>query len=272
MRHLAIAVIAAASTVAFTQTASSADLPRKAPAYVPPPAVLSWTGFYVGGNVGAAWVDPRLNTTLTTCGLCVFNPVFDPRDLAAINAAGSPNLNSTNFTGGVQVGYNYQIGSVVFGIEGDFESFHSNKSQTIVGPFLGGPGNFFTVSTSSSTDWLATVRGRIGFLALPNLLLYGTGGLAITDIEVSNSYVDTFNPIATGSSSNNVTRAGWTVGGGAEYALDRNWSVKAEYLYLDFGTVSTTMTVTRAGTTPSPVTTSDRFTAQIGRAGVNYKF
>ena len=160
----------------------------------------------------------------------MFNSAFDPRDLAAINAAGSPSLSSTNFTGGVQAGYNYQIGNGVLGIEADFDSFSSHESKVVTAPFtFTDPTVNYQVSTSVKTHWLSTVRGRAGWLAMPNLLLYATGGLAIANIEVANAYQDFF-PVQPGSgaSSHKETNAGWTVGGGAEYAISRNWSVKGE--------------------------------------------
>jgi outer membrane immunogenic protein len=256
--------------------ASAADLLVKAPPLVAPP---SWTGFYVGANAGASVIDPRLNTALTSCNgppPCVFNSAFGAADLAAINAAGSPTLSSTNFTGGGQVGYNYQIGNAVFGLEADIESFSSNESRTVRGPFTATPGAFgnnFTVGTSVKTDWLSTVRGRVGWTFWPNILLYATGGLAVAEVEVRNSYSDDFavQP-ASGSSSRKETQAGWTVGAGGEYALNRNWSVKGEYLYLDLGHPSTTTVLFVPLFAPTPVVTSAHVTAHIARVGVNYKF
>jgi outer membrane immunogenic protein len=250
--------------------ASAQPLAMKAPARV---AALpaNWTGFYIGANAGVGWERASLNSTLTSCPTCSIS--FDPTDQAAIAAAGSTHLNSTNITGGVEAGYNLQSAQAVYGIETDFNAFTARSSQTAVANFgpLSNPAVQYTVVTSSGSDWLFTARGRLGWTPSPNLLVFATGGLAVTDIRVGNSYFDGFGPLPVGVSSSQVTKAGWTLGAGAESAISRNLSFKLEYLYLDFGTVSTTDIVTRSGFLPTPFVTTDRVTAQIVRAGLNYK-
>ena len=252
--------------------AFAADMAVKAPpvaAAVP----FSWTGFYIGGNVGGVSERSSLNTALTIAPNGAFNPAFDPRDLAAINAAGSPVSTITGVTGGVQAGYNWQQGMFVFGVEADIDAFSIRTSTTVNAPYtFTAPAVRYTISTSSSTDWLFTGRGRLGFTPVANLLLYATGGVAVTNIGVSSSFADNFVPPDLGASNSKTTKAGWTVGGGGEWAINRNWSLKAEYLYMDFGTTSTTMIVSATGFTPVPVFTNDRMTAQLGRIGFNYRF
>jgi outer membrane immunogenic protein len=244
----------------------------KAPPVVAPPA-YSWTGFYIGGNAGFASHHSDRVTNLTVCGPCAFNGGFDARDLAAIAANGSPRTTSSGFTGGVQAGYNQQYGNAVFGVEVDFGSFRSRPARLVTAPFtFTAPAGTYTIGTSSSADWLFTARGRLGWAVLPNTMLFATGGVAVADLGVANSYIDTFGPPGTGSSSNKSTKAGWTAGAGVETAINRNWSFKAEYLYMDFGSVTTTMNVTAPGFTPSPVTTRDDVTAHVVRLGLNYRF
>jgi outer membrane immunogenic protein len=109
---------------------------------------------------------------------------------------------------------------------------------------------------------------------VPAVLLYGTGGLAVTNAKVSNPYFTTNNPhdTASGSSSNSETRAGWTVGGGVEWAFAEYWSVKAEYLYVDFGSISTSANVTLPPFNPNVFSTSADLKANIVRVGINYRF
>ncbi len=113
-------------------------------------------------------------------------------------------------------------------------------------------------------------------MAFNSLLVYATGGLAVTDLKASNSYTDTFaGPPGWGAWAASATKTGWTVGGGAEWAVSKNWSVKAEYLYVDFGSVTATGTVNdEVGLVSyaNGVSTKTSLTAQIARAGINYKF
>lgn len=266
MKKLAIAIsIVAVSAV----SASAADMAVKArPMAVP--EVFSWTGFYIGGNVGYAWGRSDIN------GIEVAPARFSPIDAAAISTAASPRLNSNGFTGGGQAGYNWQAGSAVFGLEADINAFHLRGNSTGTFPFpstlpggpIGPPTTFFSPTSSVSTDWLFTGRGRIGW-ANDHWLLYATGGVAVTNLSVNQSIVQlapfVFNTSATD------TRVGWTVGAGFEYAMTRNWSVKGEYLYVDFGTLNGVgvLTPTFAGFT---YTNSTHLTANIARVGFNYHF
>jgi outer membrane immunogenic protein len=131
-------------------------------------------------------------------------------------------------------------------------------------------GSTYTIGSELSTDWLATVRGRVGF-AQSNWLLYATGGLAITRMTVANSFSDNVGAGARESSSESKVKTGFAVGAGAEVALTSNWSIKFEYLYLDFGRVSTSGRVVLGGYSNSLGVSSD-LTAHMGRVGFNYKF
>lgn len=117
------------------------------------------------------------------------------------------------------------------------------------------------------------MRGRLGWIARPDLLLYATGGLAVTKLKVSYTYSDSFGGSSSGSASS--TKTGWTVGGGIEWAFNTHWTVRAEYLYLDFGKVTASGIVppvaAKAGAQSALSTTGD-LTANIARLGVNYRF
>jgi outer membrane immunogenic protein len=272
MRRWSRVLVPAVSAVAFAQIASAADLALKAPAYAPPP--YTWTGWYVGLNAGAAWGHSDVNSAFS-CPVPGFCPYNNPLNLAAFNAAGTGSLSDTAFIGGIQTGYNWQTGNLVAGAEVDFNSFNFHKASSAGGlvpvPFTG---ESFVVTTDVKTDWLFTARGRLGWAIAPRWLAYATGGLALTEIKLANSFATTTAPPVAGASSSSTTKAGWTVGGGFETAVWGNWTVKAEYLYVNFGKVSTTLTTNTilfATATDNMTTTAD-LRAHIARVGVNYKF
>jgi outer membrane immunogenic protein len=255
MRQLSIAAIAATSTIAFAQIALAADLPIKAMVHPVAPTVYNWTGCYIGLNAGGVWGHSDVTTNLI--GANANGP--------GIAAAGSPSFDPSGFTGGGQVGCNWQTGNFVLGLEADFGYFGLKSDQTATTPFTFGGGTF-TTSNSVKTDWLFTARPRLGY-AWDNFLLYVTGGLAVTQIKYATTFTDTFADFETASLS--TTRAGWTVGGGVEYGFSRNWTAKVEYLYSDFGTVSTSGTCCSGTVT---FTHDVKLTTNVLRAGINYRF
>lgn len=264
-------LLCSAVLAAMTAAAVAADLPntKGSPAYVPPP-VISWTGFYVGVNAGGAWgkLDPQTSTTAGS--------YFLASDVREIDAIGQPSGQASGFTGGGQIGYNLQFANnFVAGIEGDFDYLHLRAGNSSGSIYSCCAPSSFNVSTSSSTDWLSTLRARVGFLAMPNLLIYATGGLALSEARSSFLFTDDYLGGASASGQLSDTRVGWTVGGGAEYALTQNWSIKAEYLYADLGRRSTTGFVTSNFFGPAPtsvLTQSVDPKVNIARVGINYKF
>ena len=251
-------VIASLAFVALATTAFAADMPTKAP-MAPQPVVYNWTGFYVGMNAGYAW--GRADTT-TVVPARVF---AGPATAASYSSAASPNLNSNGFIGGFQLGYNLQTNNIVYGIETDFNAFSLRGSATQ--SFVPAAAVSLSSATEVKSDWLFTLRPRLGW-AVNNWLIYATGGLAVADIKYSQ--VNTFATIGPEQASVSTTKAGWTAGGGVEAMIDRNWSVKAEYLYASFGSISTTAF--------HPLDAADAFThstklnANIVRLGLNYRF
>ena len=282
MFRLPTMAVATISAVAFAQIASAADLPVKPPSAVVAPA-YSWTGWYVGLNAGYAWGNADA-TAATSCAVPAGTGYFCDAGTgaaglargASIVATGSGSINPNGFTGGIQAGANWQTGSVVFGGELDFSAFNLTGSRTASALY---PGLALTHTATSTidTDWLFTARARLGW-AVSNVLIYATGGLAVTEAKISTSMSD--NQVFGGFSgavlnvSNSGVRTGWAVGGGVESALSRNWTVKAEYLYVDLGSISTTGTVTHGGFPglTNPYTVSADLKANITRVGVNYRF
>jgi len=247
--------------------AMAADLPRKAPApaYAPPPvSVNQWTGCYVGLNAGAVW--GRMNDDWTP------NPAGFPNSaqLSRVQTTGSGSLDGTGFTGGGQIGCNWQMNQLVLGAEADMQytGLDESRDVTVLLPGVGTGSE--TYHEDFRSRWLSTFRGRLGWLLNPTWLIYGTGGLAVANIESTDTV------LLVGGTTNTVsgssTRAGWTVGGGVEWMFAPQWSVKAEYLYVDLGSFSTT-SVNSDPTHPNTTINHDHhLTENIARVGVNYHF
>ena len=198
--------------------ASAADMPRRmpvkaAPVYVPP--AWSWTGPYVGINGGYGWGSSEFSTPFAT---------------------GSFNTNG-GVVGGT-LGYNYQYGQVVLGVEGDIDWSGIKGSAACGG-----------TTCSVSNDWLGTVRGRLGY-SFDRIMPYVTGGLAVGNINTDIA----------GVGSADQTKAGWTAGGGVEFHISGPWTAKVEYLHVDLGSGG------------SVVGSNADFTTDLVRGGINYKF
>jgi outer membrane immunogenic protein len=167
---------------------------------------------------------------------------------ATPGAVSTGNFNTNGWLAGGTVGGNIQWGAAVLGIEGDWDWSNINGTSGV--PFGCVPGGCET-----KADWLATVRGRAGW-AIDRVLLYGTGGAAFAPVQAG------FPVAGTGFSS--TTQVGWTAGAGLEFAFAPNWTAKAEYLYVDLG--NSNCTADCFGNT------SVKFTENIIRAGINFKF
>ncbi len=287
-----------------TAAASAADLHAriytKAPP-PPPPPVLIWTGWYAGLNVGGIWSNSDDVTHTAFAGPC--NAAF-PGCVSVPNYSTTLATGSTfnagfghnaGFTGGGQFGYNWQFnGSGVVGFEADIAWTDQHRSVTFSSltqnvNFLGLP-QVYSATISRNLDYIGTVRGRLGFLATPAFLLYGTGGLAYGGARSSTVETGTLinNPQQTafGGGSFSGTRVGWTAGAGGEWMFAPNWSAKVEYLYYDLGRVNYGTALSEicnpvgffgcavngglfASTTG---VTSLRYTGSIARVGVNWHF
>jgi outer membrane immunogenic protein len=253
------------ATLLFAGPASAADL-LKAPA-MPPGPVSNWTGFYAGGNIGWAW---DASTTASFGPANAATNVFFLANEFPTALSPSPK----GLVGGAQIGYNWQISQWLLGVETDFQgSAYTGKATATPVPVGFAP---FTTSVTQDNSWFGTVRGRLGFLVTPSLLVYGTGGLAYGKTEVSFTTFGTGLATcpsnftcATGASSS--TRTGWAGGGGLEYMFAPNWSAKAEYLYVDLGSQSVTAFSPNFPTTFG-FTATATYHENIVRAGVNYHF
>jgi outer membrane immunogenic protein len=211
---------------------------------------------------------------------------------SALSGTGNFPIDNGGFIGGGQIGYNYQFyNNFVVGLEADIQGIAGSSSTATAGAGAGVPGfpaNALsgTVSTSKSLDYLGTVRGRIGYLVTPTLLVYGTGGLAYGGANSSTSVFQGLSgPVGPGlqtafgtSGSYSDTLVGWTAGAGLEWLFAPNWSAKLEYLYYDLGTVSygsgliASTAASGANFFTNVVSTTTKFDGHIVRAGVNYHF
>jgi outer membrane immunogenic protein len=265
MKKQLLGTIALAALIAGP--AIAADIAPPAPIYVPPApilvAVFSWTGCYVGSNFGGGWNKSNYTTTLDP-GTHIVNPA----NLAAVAAGGTGTANNNSrFLGGGQIGCNWQRGSFVIGLEADIDAFSANPSLTGTGVFT--TGDTFVITNAVKTNWLATVRPRVG-VAFDRSLLYVTGGLAVTNISYTQTYADTF-LAAVGASSASSTKTGWTVGGGWEYGFTNNWSAKVEYLYAKFSSLSALGAVTDLIAERNVLHGSADLRENIVRIGINYR-
>jgi outer membrane immunogenic protein len=246
----------AGSALTLATAASAADMAVKAPPLAPPPA-WSWSGFYVGGNVGYGWGNS--NTTVS----------FIDAVTLAVLAAPSQSFSMDGFIGGGQIGYNWQNGNWVWGVETDFQGSGLRGSATFVcGAGCAVP---VTETLNEKLEWFGTVRGRLGFTVTPTVLMYATGGWVYGDFEADGFVNGT-------AFSVNTVKSGWTVGGGVEARIVGNWTGKVEYLYVDpnlNGQVQTGI-CNSSGACPPGHTLATSFnsgiTASILRVGANYKF
>jgi outer membrane immunogenic protein len=243
-------VFALATTGLVCGQALAADLPVAAPprapaAFVPVVPPFSWSGIYIGGNAGAAW---NRGTVSDAFG----------------NSFTLPSNNAV-FTGGGQVGGNWQIGGLVLGVEGQFD-WLANQNNASAGIVISPSGN--TLQVISTDRWLTTLTGRAGW-AVDHWLFYAKGGGA----WVGNQSF-TVNNVTTGGSfttSNGGWNTGWTAGGGIEWAFAGPWSVKVEYDYIRLSSNSFTVPATSAFLPNDTFTTANR-NIQMVLGGINYRF
>jgi outer membrane immunogenic protein len=229
-------LIATAMVLTASGHALAADLPLPSLPPSPSPIVYNWTGLYLGINGGfgtgnSNWSDGPVGT--------------------------SGSFPISGFLVGGTLSVNYQIGEYVFGIEGDgdWTNLHGNSGLTCgaISAVVTPP-----VSCQTQSQWLATVRGRVGY-AFDRILLYGTGGAAFGNMQTGLNPPSTFD---------STVEAGWTVGAGLEFAFAQNWTAKVEYLFVDLPNGSCTTVGNCGGAAGSIVS----FNENIIRAGLNFKF
>jgi outer membrane immunogenic protein len=248
----------AISAMAGIGAASAADLPARTYTKAPPPmvpVVSTWTGCYVGGNIGAGWQRTRATDV-------------DPSNAGAFADAGSDT--ASGIVGGGQVGCDYQFASNwVVGVQGMVDGADVRGSH--FAPFAYASDN--TELFSVKSNWFGTLTARIGYAVMPQALLYLKGGVAWvhTNYTDSDSSGSVFVPYVGTASS---TRTGWTIGGGGEYRLNQNWSLFAEYNYIDLGskTLGYTYTCGAVCGFSDPYLYSEKQNLQTVLVGLNFRF
>jgi outer membrane immunogenic protein len=249
-----LTLVAAAIGLAASQ-ASAADLPRKAPAYIPPaPPPITWTGCYVGGNIGGAFGHASLS-----------------------GPGGSVSSDGSGFAGGGQIGCDYQFAGSgwVIGFRNMFDATSNNRDGTFTVTTAAGTA---TATTNFHNRWFDTLTGRVGYAVQPNWLLYFQGGAVWSRVETGLTIVTTPGGL-TGVASASNTKTGWTIGGGAEWMFAPHWSAFLEGNYMDFGSRDGVV-FTPLGGFAAPVATactagcafSTKATAATVLVGVNYRF
>jgi outer membrane immunogenic protein len=291
----ALLACAVAGSAGAADLPPAAPLPAKAPVVAAP--IWNWSGCYVGVNAGGT--RAQNNADLSPAGLYLaapgalpppnINGTGDlPSDIVALSHSYA--ISNTGWEAGGQVGCNVQWGMAVLGVEGDWQwtntSTSADASFAGITP-VGQNGGFFIPSHTEHVDvtqrWFATARVRAGFAPWERVLVYGTGGVAWTNFQSNTAVVfaTAANPFAAafsgathiGSASTN--QVGWVAGGGIEWALTNNWSVKAEYLYLRFDSFSYLSPLVAASLPFAPGyawNTTITLREQVVRVGVNYKF
>jgi outer membrane immunogenic protein len=248
MRRMFRAIVLGWAALSASGVANAADLglpspqPVAVPAYIP----FSWTGFYVGGNIGLAWAQGNFTDSLG-------------------NVFTGSNSQSVVFTGGGQAGANYQVNYwLVVGIEATFDAMTHNTSSSDAVSF---PPNFVKVSVTNS--WLTTVAARVGAVVAERALFYVKGGggwvggneFTVTDVNNGTSI----------SGSNSSTASGWLAGAGFEYAFAPNWTAKVEYDFLALDNTSITVPAS-IGLPANDTISTNNHDIQMLTIGFNYLF
>jgi outer membrane immunogenic protein len=248
-----------ASALAPLATATAADLPTKAPT---PPA-FSWSGCYVGVNGGGGASGSNFTTAVGN------GTHLSPDDAATVDSFGIGSGNDSDFLAGGQIGCQWQSGTYVYGFEADADYFHSNAGY-LNGTGTLSTGDTFAVTQSLTTDYLATLRPRLG-VAADRSLFYVTGGAAFTRVSYVQTYVDTLNA-GTGSATGGRSLVGWTVGAGWEYAWNDHFVTRLEYLFAKFPTTNGVGSMVDTVGGANPLAGSADLVIQTVRLGLNYKF
>ncbi|WP_283806779.1 outer membrane beta-barrel protein [Bradyrhizobium sp. Y36] len=281
-----IAAVAGSALLFGVGAANAADMAVKARPMPVAAQIFSWTGFYVGANVGGAWTP----SSGSSDGGALFPAFGVPPPVAAVltivpgqtgTLAGGGS--HSGVIGGGQIGYNWQVQQFVLGVEADAVGTGLNGSSGSASRTFGAP-TFAPAVTQTVTvdfghiDWMATFRGRAG-VTVDRALFYVTGGAAVAEIGGSRTTVVNGPGIGipagtfTATNGGSTTRWGWTVGGGIEWAFNPNWSLAGEYRYTDFGSRSATFTVPDGlGGVFATGTASSRLTVQQATLRVNYRF
>jgi outer membrane immunogenic protein len=262
MKHFLIGLMAATALAGGIGAAGAADI---APYYRAPPAavavpIASWTGFYVGGNVGGAWSSNN----------ALWSPLPSSAAFEAFPVAG--NTGGSSVAGGFQAGYNWQFAPTwVAGLEADWS--WAKTGGSFAQPWVTNPGSAAVIGSftimGSSLDWVSSLRARLGYLVIPNLMAYGTAGGAWGKIDYIASNSGGVVPYATSTAFSHA-QGGWVAGGGLEWMIASDWMLRGEYLYYSFDSSPSTVVGSAGPPGPSGYSWSNT-NMSVARAALSYK-
>lgn len=246
------------------------------------PKSFNWGGAYLGGYIGGAWGQSNMSTYVNSL---TATPYFDSTaNINSVNQSGSRALNSNVFIGGIQFNDNFVLKDrYILGLTLDYGALNLNASNAIKNAIYPDGSGDYSLQTSINTDWFYTVKGRLGYivssLSTP-LAIYTTGGLAVTNLSVSNTLSDNSALLGVGGGITRNNPMGWTVGAGFELPIIQNLTINAEYLYMQFGTVTINSSIYNSAqgfgidshSLVSPFNTSAHLSANLFKVGLNYKF
>ena len=253
-RTLSSVGVACVLAAAFAGSANAADMALKAPSYAAPAS--TWTGFYMGVNGGAGWATAASSIDLTALAGGVGG-------LGALGnfPVGSHEING--FLGGGQIGYNWQSGNIVFGVEGDGDWADVEGTAPCIE----------VLSCTAKVNWTADATARLGVLPMSNMLIYVKGGAAWAGLNYNLSSSGVLGVAgASINSSLTTTKTGGLLGLGTEYLFAPHWTAKIEYNYADFGSHTDSFVLTEPGVGSIAVPVQTTLQMHTVKAGVNYHF
>lgn len=230
-----------------------------------PSLFCNWTGFYLGIS-GGAW--QRTRDTLSVENTAGFN-TFSPTAILGINASGTSSLDENRAFGGAQLGYNQQTGDFVWGVEANANNLNVKAEHGGTFNYLTN-GNPYLLTTQAKTNWLFTLDPRIGW-AVNHALFYIKGGVSVAQLYFKQAFTNLNTPVVSESASFSQTKTGWNAGAGLEFALNDHWTIRAEYLFNQFGSETARGNLSVTPTQNTVFTNSlDHRNVQMLSAGINY--
>lgn len=275
---------ALATSLVAMSSANAADIAARSPVYKAPTLVESWGGFYIGAGIGFRSSDSSVNVnsaTDTTAPAVLHNMFVDPGCFVGFRCVTGHPFNGTAFRASPYLGYNWQIGRTVLGVEGDF-GFADQTTTSQGGAYPATPFSFGGAASNSFsvwTNWDASIRARGGYLIDPQILLYGTAGPSWIHLETTSN-CSTLSSVdgacapggfAPANITYSQTKLGYSVGGGIEAMLSSNWIARAEYRFADYGRISNTDQRT-AATAVQTVNYDTKLQTHTATFGLAYKF
>lgn len=242
--------------------------------------ISTWQGPYLGAYLGGGFGS---NHTSTDAGSVSGTSYFSSTaDINAVNSAGTSAKNPNTAIIGIQAGHDWVWKQTIYGIAADYGTLSLNSSKTTTNTYPSNS-NQYSVYTSMSTNWLFTLRGRVGYPTTIHdwpSLFYLTGGMAMTQLKVNNNFSDNSSSAGAGGQSTFQNQIGWTVGAGLELISFGHASVDIQYLYIQMPSLKTTSSISNtvagfgipANSLSNPFSTTGKFSTNLLKIGLNYRF